>query len=490
MSRFMTGKPGRPEAVAVAGRARPVMTAQAMPAPEQAARAVRPSPASSSSPFAAIGSLALMAFVYLALGRPADFFLSRLHLPLVTSALSLVAVVLSGQLPIVFTHRIGVTMLALTGWFFVTIPFSSWKGGSFEVVTDQWMKSFAAFVIMGALLTTLPQVMRSLRVMAFALLTASFLGFLYGQLSPGGRYSLTQGMYAGANELATAMVQGCIYWYFLVGNPGSAGWRRTLSLFAFPPILIILLRTGSRAAFLALAVVFLAVFIRASFQGKAAMMVVTFIGLVLGTAVMPTATRARMFVIFSGGTVEGEMSQQDVTAVMQAAGSSAQRLEVLKTSLILTLKHPIFGVGPGQFAEWEDRMSVEKGRKKGFWLGTHNTYTQISSETGIPGVALFIGVMVLCWRTLSGAEKRLRKMKNEDTAQWIHAGFVLKLSLLSYVVFFVFEHVGYDIFLPLLAGQILGFAKAVETTFREGVETSPAAGVVRPKMGGIAPAVS
>lgn len=71
---------------------------------------------------------------------------------------------------------------------------------------------------------------------------------------------------------------------------------------------------------------------------------------------------------------------------------------LLKESIAVTLRRPIFGVGVGNFPVYVNGMNKEEGRLKEAWHGTHNTYTQLSSETGIPGLAIFIGILVVSWR--------------------------------------------------------------------------------------------
>ena len=57
---------------------------------------------------------------------------------------------------------------------------------------------------------------------------------------------------------------------------------------------------------------------------------------------------------------------------LDLTGSSSQRTEVLKRSIMVALSYPIFGVGLGNFHHKSEQE-----------LGTHNAYTQVAAETGI-----------------------------------------------------------------------------------------------------------
>jgi len=56
-------------------------------------------------------------------------------------------------------------------------------------------------------------------------------------------------------------------------------------------------------------------------------------------------------------------------------------------SIQLTFEHPILGVGPGEFMDAEAEEAAVAG-KKAMWHFTHNSYTELSSETGLPGLGL------------------------------------------------------------------------------------------------------
>jgi O-antigen ligase len=77
-----------------------------------------------------------------------------------------------------------------------------------------------------------------------------------------------------------------------------------------------------------------------------------------------------------------------------AIGSQVQRQELFKKSLYITITHPLLVVGPDQFAVAVAGDSAKQGVHSPS-LGTHNSYTQVSSECGIPAFICWCAVLVL-----------------------------------------------------------------------------------------------
>jgi O-antigen ligase len=344
-----------------------------------------------------------------------------------------------------------------------------WRGGSFHLVSDGWSKSFALFIVTAALLPSPRYCARAIKVLAYAFLTTSVLGFVYGQTREG-RFGLSQGLYMGSNELATAMAQGCIFWWFMIHNPARPLPRRVLSVLPVIPLVAILVRTASRAGLIVLVIILMITFFRYSIEGRIALAVVVMVGVACGLVLTPGTIRQRFSTIFGG-------AENTAASPNEAVASTAQRGFLLKRSIVLTFEHPLFGVGPGQFVVAENGLSQQEG-VSGQWLGTHNTYTQISSECGIPALLFFLASLYYCFRELRVAEKIHRSIPDMHSAEYITVAYTLRLALISYVVFFCFEHIGYDPFYPALAGIIVAFSRASRAMIsQQQVQFSPAAGM-------------
>lgn len=430
-------------------------------------------------PIVSLGAFALFALLFLSFGRLTDFFLDYLHLPFVISVVCVITAIMNRNLLVAFKSPVGIALTLFSLWLVVDIPFSFWRSNSLELVSDDWAKSFGLFVVTAALLPSLRQCTRAVKVLAFAFLTTSLLGLVYGTLAQG-RFALTQGLYMGSNELATAMAQGCVFWLFMMRNPAHSFPKRILSAIPLIPLLIILTDTASRAGLVVIGVVAVMTFFHSSAGGKAAIAAALVLSVAAGLIFMPATSRQRFATIFGGDPAQVEDDAEASGISASAVASATQRAFLLKRSITLTFEHPLFGVGPGQFPVAEAGLSQDEG-KPGLWLGTHNTYTQISSEGGIPALLLFVASLYFCWRELSAAEKIHRNNPHPNSAGYLAVAYTLRLALISYVVFFCFEHIGYGPFYPAVAGLIVAFSRASRAMASEQpIRLAPAAAVMRP----------
>jgi O-antigen ligase len=176
---------------------------------------------------------------------------------------------------------------------------------------------------------------------------------------------------------------------------------------------------------------------------------------------LPASTRIRLGSVF--GSKEAE-----------AADSSASREYLFRMSVKFTFQHPVFGVGPDQFGIFEGKTSRAQGLH-GNWHATHNTYTQVSSECGIPALIFFVAglvsAMLLVLRTR-------RTAKREGYPEIANACFCYLLAMTGYLVAIVFLAHAYTFHLPAMVGlgMTMSFAamKTIEAG-RSGQSSLPAA---------------
>ena len=95
---------------------------------------------------------------------------------------------------------------------------------------------------------------------------------------------------------------------------------------------------------------------------------------------------------------------------------------LLRRSLIMTAKHPLFGVGPDQF-QVAEAADASASKVRGAWNGTHNVYTQMSSELGIPGMVLYMGALFGSYRGLSAIRKRGRTRHIRQMALFLQTAY-------------------------------------------------------------------
>jgi hypothetical protein len=95
---------------------------------------------------------------------------------------------------------------------------------------------------------------------------------------------------------------------------------------------------------------------------------------------------------------------------------------------------------------------LETERRK-LWLQTHNSYTQVSSELGIPAFIVYMAMLFHCFQTL-GAVRR----KAAGVLEWQRVGRLaecVRLSLIGYCVTSMFTSIAYSYYLPILAALVV-----------------------------------
>jgi O-antigen ligase len=163
--------------------------------------------------------------------------------------------------------------------------------------------------------------------------------------------------------------------------------------------------------------------------------------------------RARYMTIFETAdnttvTTGGELA---------AIGSAEARQSLIMESIALTLSHPLFGVGPGTFQVAQAAESEARG-ERGSWHETHNAFTQVSSEAGLPAFIFFTGALVGAMRLSRRVYKNGHKQDGLTEAG--STAFCLGLSLFVFAVTGCFLSTAYTIYLPTLAGLSVALRNA------------------------------
>jgi O-antigen ligase len=161
----------------------------------------------------------------------------------------------------------------------------------------------------------------------------------------------------------------------------------------------------------------------------------------VGYFLMPAALKDRFVTTFSGEylTASGELQAT-------ALASKEQRLMLLEHSLLLTFTHPLFGVGPGQFQVASSQEPEQQGIA---WRETHNAFTQVSSETGLPGFLLYVAALWYCFGITGALARASRAPGLEDLGAM---AYCMRLSLVCFTVTSMFSSVAYAFYFPTLAG--------------------------------------
>jgi len=247
-----------------------------------------------------------------------------------------------------------------------------------------------------------------------------------------------------SNDLALQLLLGCVFFIFYAFSKGVVA--KGLGIVFMGASLIFMLRTGSRANFISLSVAILVAFFL--IRRKAILVALVAALMVLGAFTVSSAQLNRLVNI--AFTPEKEKLDGDLMSQMQ-------RTEMFKYSVRFTFEHPLFGVGPGEFPDQVWYTTKREG-KPGASLGTHNTYTQISSEMGIPALIAYLGTL---FTSLGFMLRLYRTTKNRPEWQEIaNLSFCMIMMLTLYSVSTIFAHMAYGRYLPILAGMSVALWQA------------------------------
>jgi putative inorganic carbon (hco3(-)) transporter len=358
---------------------------------------------------------------------------------------ALAGVVLVGGIRRTFRAKASYLWMAFFLWMVLAIPFSSWRGGSTGRVLDYGERAMIFLFLTAGLAIT----WKDIRATFYTIAAAAAVNLATAKLfieDVNGRVSLkASGTIGNSNDLAAHLLLVLPFLLFLVLGRGRPAIVRIAALGLITYGLWIILETASRGALVALFVVAACILMRASLLQRATLLVAGFL-LTVGTiAILPSQTLARLGALF------GEEHQE-------ADESANSRWYLFKKSIQFTVQHPVFGVGPDQFANYEGTASLAEGHS-GNWHATHNAFTQISSESGIPAFLFFAGGLAAASYSVI---RTYRKARREGYSEVANVCFIYLLAMVGYVSALVFLAEAYSFKLPAMVGLsvALSFAAA------------------------------
>jgi len=374
------------------------------------------------------------------------FLVQALGLPV--AALMLI----SGGLRRSFRARPAYYMVGLMFWLVLAIPFSFWRGGSVQLLLPAFETEFSMIFLVAGLLLTLRDVNRFLSMLALAGALVILASFYYGS-EDFGRFGFSFGTLQNANDYATHLLLVLPFLVLVVLNSSSAFFRFSAAISVLLGTYLVL-KTGSRGGLLALVAMLGFFFLKTTMAQRAAIVAtVVTMGLILLFA-LPRTTMQRYLMLVDSSVEQEAASNLDLE---RAVGSSAARKDLLNNSLTLTAQHPLFGVGPGMFAASDADRAKAQG-KQGMWLLTHNSYTEVASESGVPGFLLFVGALVSAYLVVRSIY--LRAKADARFVAIRNTAFCIMLALIGFSICIFFAAMSYRYYLPSLVGLVVAFAVA------------------------------
>jgi O-antigen ligase len=438
-----------------------------------------------------VGNYILCVLIFVIYSRVLDLnpTISALRLPLMMSMAVCAIAFMSGSV----LDRIGPGgryLLGFTIWVIAGAPFGHYRTQSMLTIIEM-LKSILIFIACAALITTPRQSRRALWAVALSSLASSLIGSFSGE-TEAGRLKLDSGSLKDPNTFAMFLLMGLPIWWYFASRASKYAvkviyWACTI------PILLAFGKTGSRGGMVAFGVVLLASFLRLSAMKKVLFTFGSVILLAGLYATLPPYLKVRYFTIFAAK--EAARTLGDEAQKLEGdTSSSEERYKLLIESLLMTAKNPIFGVGAGNFANYLEMEANKRGGRT-FGQPTHNSYTEISSEAGLPALIFFIAALAYTLRRLHVIVKARPPSPSKTWTDLMLAARYLRLSLLSVMVCCFFLNYAYKgIFQPLLGiitgvttvalGELIRLKAAADKAAQEAkapAGTAPAAAPSGPK---------
>jgi len=192
--------------------------------------------------------------------------------------------------------------------------------------------------------------------------------------------------------------------------------------------------TFSRGGFLGLIAVGLVLAWKFGRKNRTLVIIVSVVTLVVVVALAPAEYGGRLTSIWGG----------DIT------GSSSARQELFWRSVIVALRYPLLGVGMGNFHFRSIHEQV-----------SHNSFTQVASELGIPAMIAYVLFMVTAIIRLRRIERETLSVKERSKFYYLSVG--LQASLIGYMVASFFASVAFLWYVYYLVGYAICVSRLYAT---------------------------
>jgi O-antigen ligase len=381
-------------------------------------------------------------------------FLVALKAPILSSVAGLVLLVAS---PAALRslkrmqHPVMKLVLLLLFIIVLSVPGSLYPGSSFNFIVVDHIKTILLVVVMVASVRAFVDLERF--AAAQVLGGAIYSLFVIFRLQVGSDGRLGELFYYDANDLGMLLVctVPLILYFSRRGSPMPV---RILSWIVGAVFLVAIVKTGSRGAFLGI----IAVTVFALF---------TF-------AAMPVRTRAGIVV---GGLLAFSFIASDKYWTLMrtllnpqddynwTGKSESGRMEIWKRGIGYMMDRPLTGVGVAQFPVAEGTLSPLAVRAKlgrGVrWAAAHNSFVQVGAELGVPGLLVFIGLLVAAFRAMTSIAKH---RVHDDPGRRREAALAqaLRASMVGYLVTGFFLSQGYGAYVYSLFAMIAALSAVAQ----------------------------
>ena len=366
----------------------------------------------------------LVLFMVVYFARPEDWIPGLAAVPLakITGFLILFALVFSFKNIRWHMPREVIILILLVVQLWLTVPFSPvWRGGAFNVMLD-FSKVLPLVIVIYAAVRSMKRLSWILFVQASSVAAIAIISIVNAHISRGRLQGALSSMYANPNDVALVIDLSLPLCLGLALTTRSY-WKRLAWTVAMLAMIYAIFLTASRAGAIAFVVGALVCLWQLGVKSHR-------VYLLLVVPIVVT-----VIWLSSGDSLRERFEQTNINPATnnratEASGSAQQRKELLFQSLRVTAQHPLFGVGPGNFEV-----------VSGVWHVTHNSYTQMSAEGGIPAFLLYV---LIFWRGIANL-RDVRKYRKAGTRVRLFS-MALGASLAAYLVGSFFASDAYQMF--------------------------------------------
>ena len=407
----------------------------ALPAP--AATASATAPAAEASP---IAFRALLVFTFILLTAPQNIVpaLAPLRIALASAAVAIAVHAwhcFSTGRRLASTRELWLT-LALAAWAAVTVPFSYWPAGSLGCLLNVYAKTIALFWLLSELVTTLYRLRRmawALALLSLPLTVTAVRNFLSGAfLADATNVKRIHGFDAPLTENPNdlALMLNLILPLVIalaLGTRKPVVRGALMAIIALIAAAVIL--TFSRAGFLTLAMI-LGVYLwkLRALPGAGW----RWLGVALALAAVPLMPA-------------GYGSRLETITDMNAdrTGSAQARWSDVVIAAGYVVENPVIGAGIGM-----NMLALNEVRGPA-WKQVHNVYLEHAVDLGLPGLTLFLLLLVgAFWKAATVA----RRAAEDGLVELTHLAGGLQISLLAFALAGFFHPTGYQFPFYIVAG--------------------------------------
>lgn len=406
----------------------------------------QPTTAEEETPVSAVqrvGFNVMLVYIFFRFSFLHEFISGKLnvdtHIIITLSAICYLCTLLSGRPFFAFGNKIAWFWVAFTGCMAVATVTSFWRGGSFTILMAYVRTALPIIVMIPALSVTKKDLGKIIATIGVACAITVLLGLINNDFRTG-RMSINQANseIQDSNDFAAHLILMLPALAYLTLRPGKSALYKVIGAAFIAAALFEILSTGSRGGLLSVGITTLYIAFTATPKLRIAILLGVPVLALIAIPFIPEESAARLqTLVGSAGSAKPE----------EAAESSQARLALLQESLRITAEHPLSGIGPGEFMDAQADSAQAMGQR-GMWHVTHNSYTQVSSECGIPALLFYLAAIASTFRILW----RGRKAADRDLALKCS---VLHVMMVGFAICIFFLSQAYSIQFLVLGGAAI-----------------------------------